>query len=229
MTGTIGAVTSEESATATDTAATTRETTPDPGPAGPVTFRPVPLPALVAVGFLAIGISPIAFNGGPWFLVFLLPLALAWWVLRTRTVVDDESLRVLSVRGSRRTGWDEVATLRVVDRGWVRAVQPDEAEVPLVGVRTRDLGRLAGASGGRITMPTPEEIEAAREHERELEATRMRIARLREAREARDAEAAVAESDEPGDEPGDVGGDTDAQWQPGAPADTPGGQDGDRA
>ncbi|MHC1560051.1 PH domain-containing protein [Actinomycetospora sp. C-140] len=177
---------------------------------GRVTFRPIPLPALVAVGMLAIGISPIAFLGGPWFLVLLVPVALAWVVIRTRTVVDDTSLRVLTLGGSRRIPWDDVETLRVADRGWVRAVRGgaarsgagaaapeagDREEPALVGVRARHLGRVAQASGGRITMPTPEEVEEAREHERELEAARMRITALRErqAATAQVAEDAPAE------------------------------------
>ena len=162
------------------TAGTTAGPT-DEVPARPATFRAVPMPALIAVGFVAICISPIAFLGGPWFLVFLLPLALGWWVVRTRTTVDVEALRVRSAWGSQRLAWDDLATLRVVERGWVRAVRGDESELALVGVRTRDLGRVAQASGGRITMPTPEEVEDAAAHQRELEATRMRIARLREA------------------------------------------------
>jgi Bacterial PH domain len=174
-------VTSEETATTTDGAPAVR----------PATFRAVPLPALVAVGFLALAVSPIAFLGGPWWLFYLLPIALGWWVIRTRTVVDAEALRVLSAWGSRRVDWNDVATLRVVDRGWVRAVRGEDAEQPLVGVRTRDLGRVAQASGGRITMPTPEEVELAQEHERELEAARQRVARLRE----HEAEDGAAESD----------------------------------
>jgi hypothetical protein len=160
--------------------------TTDEVPARPATFRAVPMPALIAVGFVAICISPIAFLGGPWFLVFLLPLALGWWVVRTRTTVDVEALRVRSAWGSQRLAWDDLATLRVVERGWVRAVRGDESELALVGVRTRDLGRVAQASGGRITMPTPEEVEDAAAHQRELEATRMRIARLREAEQQTD-------------------------------------------
>ena len=163
---------------------------PATGPAArPATFRAVPLPALVAVGFVAIGISPIAFQGGPWFLVFLVPLALAWWLVRTCTVVDATALRVRSAWGSQRIAWDDVATLRVVDRGWVRAVRADGNESALTGVRTRDLGRVALASGGRITMPTPEEVEDAIAHQRELEATRMRVAKLREARQEAQSEA----------------------------------------
>lgn len=187
MCGTIAGVTSEQT---TDSPATA------PGPA---TFRPVPLVALVAVGFVVIGISPIAFQGGPWFLLFLLPLLPAWWLVRTRTVVDGAALRVLRAWGSQRVAWDDLATLRVAERGWVRAVRRDESEVALVGVRPRDLGRVALASGGRIDMPTPDEVTAAREHERELEATRLRIARLRGRQESGGGEAGqVAEAGESG-------------------------------
>ena len=115
-------------------------------------------------------------------------------MVRTRTTVDVEALRVRSAWGSQRLAWDDLATLRVVERGWVRAVRGDESELALVGVRTRDLGRVAQASGGRITMPTPEEVEDAAAHQRELEATRMRIARLREAEQDRPADG--------GDRPG---------------------------
>jgi Bacterial PH domain len=107
-------------------------------------------------------------------------------VVRTRTTVDVEALRVRTAWGFQRLAWDDLATLRVVERGWVRAVRGDESELALVGVRTRDLGRVAQASGGRITMPTPEEVEDAAAHQRELEATRMRIARLREAEQETD-------------------------------------------
>ena len=168
-------------------------TTTTDAASGRVTFRPIPLPALVAVGMLTIGMSPLAFQGGPWFLVFLVPVALAWVVVRTRTVVDETSLGVLTPWSARRIPWEEVATLRVADSGWLRAVRtggsrPDETA--LVGVRARHLGRVAQASGGRISMPTPEEVEEAREHERELEATKMRITALRE----RQAEAARVEA-----------------------------------
>ncbi|WP_166659694.1 PH domain-containing protein [Actinomycetospora succinea] len=176
---------------------TSEQTSDDPVTAasGPATFRPVPLVALIAVGFLLIGLSPIAFQGGAWFLVLLLPLLPAWWLLRTRTVVDGTALHVRLAWGAHRVPWDDVATLRVAERGWVRAVRGEEAarsgagaaapkannsEVALVGVRPRDLGRVARASDGRIDMPTPDEVAAAREHQRELEATRMRIAKLRE-------------------------------------------------
>jgi hypothetical protein len=173
-------------------------TTPDtepaadtPAPPAPATFR-VPLVSLVAVVFLALSLSPIAFQGGAWFALLLIPLAIAWWVLRTCTVVDADVLRVRTAWGSTRWAWSRVATLRLVDRRWVRAVGTSEtqrsgarpsrgdAELVLRGVRVRDLGRVGEASGGRIRVPSPAEAQAAEDHRRELEAARMRIARLRE-------------------------------------------------
>ena len=204
--------------TSEETAAPAAATRP-----APATFRAVPLVALVAVGFLLIGVSPIAALGGPWLLMFLVPLAAAWWVVRTRTVVDADALRVVSAVGSRRLPWSDVATLRVAQRGWVRAVRPDEGEVALTGVRARDLGRVAGASAGRITMPTAEEVAAAREHERELEAARLRIARLRAQRGADVEPGGPADGDAGGDAAGDAGGGS------GDPADTPPGDAEQRA
>jgi hypothetical protein len=147
--------------------------------AGPATFRAVPTVSLVALGFLALCLSPIAFQGGLWFLLFLIPLVGAAWVLRSRTRVDTEGLQVRRLLGTRSLTWSEVATLRLVERGWVRAVPQDGADLELRGVRIRDLGRVGEASGGRVSAPSPAEAEAAAEHARELEAARMRIARLR--------------------------------------------------
>ncbi len=156
---------------------------------GPATFRAVPTVSLVAIGFLALCLSPIAFQGGPWFLLFLIPLAGAAWVVRSRTRVDTDGLHVRRLLGTRSLAWSEVATLRLVERGWVRAVPQEGADLELRGVRIRDLGRVGEASGGRVSAPSPAEAEEAAEHARELEAARMRIARLRERQEfAEDAE-----------------------------------------
>jgi hypothetical protein len=146
----------------------------------PATFRAVHTVALVAVGFLALCLSPIAFQGGPWFLLFLVPLAVAVWVVRSRTRVDEDGVHVRRVVGTRSLGWSEVSGLRLPEKGWVRAVPADGAELELRGVRIRDLGRIGEASGGRISAPSPAEAEAAAEHARELEAARMRVAALRE-------------------------------------------------
>ena len=146
----------------------------------PAVFRAVPTVALVAVAFLALCLSPIAFQGGTWFLLFLIPLAGAAWVVRSRTLVDTEGVHVRRLLGTRSMAWSDVATLRLVQRGWVHAVPQEGPDLELRGVRIRDLGRVGEASGGRISAPSPAEAEAAAEHARELEAARMRIARLRE-------------------------------------------------
>lgn len=186
--GTIAGVSEERGTTAVttgepdDTSTTdaraddaTRPTTPRPA-----TFRAVHTVALVAVGFLALCLSPIAFQGGPWFLLFLIPVAVAVWVVRSRTRVDEDGLHVRRVLGTRSLRWAEVSGLRLPDKGWVRAVPADGPELELRGVRVRDLGRVGEASGGRISAPTPAQAEAAADHARELEAAKMRIAALRE-------------------------------------------------
>ncbi|MCD2190339.1 PH domain-containing protein [Actinomycetospora soli] len=190
-------------------------TSADTTPAAPATFRAVPTVALVAVGFLALCMSPIAFQGGPWFLVFLLPVAVGVWVVRSRTRVDAEGLHVHRVLGSRSVAWSDLSGLRLPEKGWVRAVPVEASEVELRGVRIRDLGRVAEASGHRISAPTPAEAEAAAEHARELEAARMRVAKLRE-RQAEQAEQVEQAED------------TTADTTQGTPGDTPDEADGTR-
>lgn len=184
-------MTQEEGSTTTAGGPAEHPPAPDGPAATPVVFRAVHGVALVAVGFFALCLSPIAFQGGPWFLLFLGPLAVAAWVLRRATVVDAEGLRVRRLVGSRTMPWSQVATLRLADRGWVRAVPAEGAELELPGVRVRDLGRVGEASGGRISAPTPAEAEAAAEHARELEAARLRVARLREQQAAADGSGAA--------------------------------------
>ncbi len=116
-------------------------------------FR-LPTTGLVGVFALALCATPVAFGTPGLQAVYLVPLALGWWLLRTRTVVDPESLQVHGALRTRRLSWDDVDRLRVSERAWVRAVLDDGAEVALPAVRARDLPRLAAASGGRIPDPT---------------------------------------------------------------------------
>ncbi len=208
VTGTIAEV-SDEQGTAVAATGGSEDDRGDTTPQ-PAVFRAVPTVSLVAVGFLALCLSPIAFQGGPWFLLFLIPLAGAAWVLRSRTRVDTEGLHVRRLLGTRSMAWSDVATLRLVERRWVRAVPQDGADLELRGVRIRDLGRVGEASGGRISAPSPAEAEAAAEHARELEAARMRIARLRE-------RAGSADGTEPVEPEGDADAD-EHDAGPGAPS-----------
>jgi hypothetical protein len=114
-------------------------------------FRIPPLTILGAV-LLAVCATPVAF-GAPWFwLVYLLPVAVVVWVLRVRTTVDEEALTVRRLVGSRRVPWSEIRSLHLRDKGGVRAVLADGAELPLPSVRVRDLPQLAAASGGHLSM-----------------------------------------------------------------------------
>ncbi len=104
----------------------------------------------VAIAFCAI---PFAF-GAPWFwLVYLVPLAMVVWVLRTRTTADAEALTVRRVLRRRRVPWAEISSLRLSDKSGVRAVLTGGSEVTLPAVRVRDLPLLAAASGGRLPDP----------------------------------------------------------------------------
>ena len=114
-------------------------------------FRISPLTILGAV-LLAVCATPVAF-GAPWFwLVYLLPVAVVVWVLRVRTTVDEEALTVRRLVGSRRVPWSEIRSLHLRDKGGVRAVLADGAELPLPSVRVRDLPQLAAASGGHLSL-----------------------------------------------------------------------------
>jgi len=120
---------------------------------GRLVFR-VPGSALVAVLFLVLCASPLAV-AAPWLaLIYLIPLGLAVWLLRTRTVVDTEKLVIRRVLTRTVLPWSAITSLRVADRKWVRAVRTDGGEVVLPTVRTRHLPALALMSGGRLPDPT---------------------------------------------------------------------------
>src|SRR2546423_12032888 len=107
-----------------------------------------PLGVLAAVA-LAVCATPVAF-GAPWlFLIYLVPIGIVVWVLRTRTVVDPQTVTARSLLGRRRIPWDDIASLRLRDTGKVSAVLTGGAELALPAVRVRDLPVLAAASGGR--------------------------------------------------------------------------------
>jgi Bacterial PH domain len=122
--------------------------------AGPprAVFRVSPLVVLFALA-LAVCATPVAWSAPFLWLVYLVPLGIIVWTLRTRTVADPDGLRVRRLVGGRRMSWDEVTALRLVGRSRVRAVLADRGEVALPAVRVRDLHVLAVASGGRIPDP----------------------------------------------------------------------------
>ena len=118
-----------------------------------VIFR-VPTTGLLPVGLLAICESPLVTTAGPVFaLLYLVPIVLAVWILRTRTIVDGVQLRTRSLFGARTLAWTDIRSLKLPRRGWVNAVLTGDELAPLPGVRTRHLPMLAALSGGRLSDP----------------------------------------------------------------------------
>ncbi|HEX4701835.1 MAG TPA: PH domain-containing protein [Pseudonocardiaceae bacterium] len=116
-------------------------------------FR-IPMSALVAVVFMMLCASWVAV-ASPWLaLIYMLPIGVAVWLVRTRTVVDVDKLVVRRVLTRTELPWSAITALRVDDRKWVRAVRTDGGEVVLPTVRTRHLPALALISGGRLPDPT---------------------------------------------------------------------------
>jgi hypothetical protein len=111
--------------------------------------------ALLPVAVLAVCAIPLA-TAGPWGpLILLVPAAAAAWVLRVGVDVGEDGITARSVAGRRLVPWDELAGIRVADRGDLWLVTTGGTEVRLPVMRARDLPRLASLSGGRIEVPAP--------------------------------------------------------------------------
>ena len=111
--------------------------------------------ALLPVLFLVVCVLPLAFATS-WTVVFLLvPVLVAAWVLRTGVDVGDDGVTVRSLAAARHVPWNEVAGIRVADRGDLYLVTTRGTELRLPVLRARDLPRLAAVSGGRIPAPGP--------------------------------------------------------------------------
>ena len=117
-------------------------------------FR-IPGVALVGVLFGLASMSVLALAGPKLLLLtYLIPIMIGVWVVRTRTVVDADVIRVRRLFTARKIGWSDLAGLRVQDRKWVRAVLADGDQVTLPCVKLRHLPVLSLLSGGRLPDPT---------------------------------------------------------------------------
>jgi Bacterial PH domain len=117
-----------------------------------VIFR-VPTTGLLAVGFLALCITPAAASDLVLTPLYLVPIVLAVWIPRTRTVVDRERLTTRTLFGGRTIEWTQIRSLKLPRRGWVSAVLDGDELAPLPGIRTRHLSMLAMVSDGRLADP----------------------------------------------------------------------------
>jgi hypothetical protein len=141
-----------------DTSAGQDDAADEPGdavidPAPRAVFRPSPLVVLVAFAF-AFCATPFAFGAPLFWLIYLVPVAMIVWAVRTRTIVDPDGLTVRRVLGRRTVPWSEVSSLRLTRRTRVRAVLNGGAELTLPAVHVRNLPALSAASGGHLPDPS---------------------------------------------------------------------------
>jgi hypothetical protein len=130
-----------------------------------VVFR-VPAVGILASLLLAACATPIAVTLSYGWLLYLIPLALIIFVMRTRTIVDGNGMVARTVFGRTVIPWDSLRSLRVQEKSWVRAVLDDDREVTLPAVRTGSIPLLSQVSGGLVPDPSPPtEEEAASEEE----------------------------------------------------------------
>jgi hypothetical protein len=127
-----------------------------------VVFR-IPTPALFAAGSAAICATPVAWGVPGLQVLYLLPAAFAWWVVRNRTTVDGERIVARDTFGKRVVPWSEVKAIKVVPKGWLSVVLTDDSLVRLPAVRASHLPMLSQVSGGRVADPTA--VSADREAE----------------------------------------------------------------
>lgn len=123
---------------------------------GPIVFRNSPL-GVIAVITLAVCVMPVAVTAPGMLVLFLIPIGLLYWIMRTRTVVDADTVLVRGMVRSRRVAWTDITALRLRTRSRVSAVLADGTELPLPAVHVRDLPLVSSMSGGRL----PDLSEAA--------------------------------------------------------------------
>ncbi|WP_460954852.1 PH domain-containing protein [Parasphingorhabdus pacifica] len=118
-----------------------------------LTFRILPT-ALLAVLAIAVCVTPLAFAHPALLMLFLLPVGLAYWILRLKTVVTPDRITSRMLLRTREIDWQDVRRIRLNERRWLRAVLDSGQEILLPAVRVRDLPRVAAMSGGLIPDPT---------------------------------------------------------------------------
>ncbi|MGI5505223.1 PH domain-containing protein [Lentzea sp. CA-135723] len=123
-------------------------------------FR-IPATALLAAGLIAICVTPVAWAIPGLQALYVLPLGYAYWVLRNRTTVTEEEIVARGAFGTTTLRWTDVKSIRLVQKGWLRAVRQDDSEVTMPAVRFMHLPALHVISGGLVPDPTAKDEEPA--------------------------------------------------------------------
>lgn len=85
--------------------------------------------------------------------VLVLPVLLAVWIARLKTVVTEDGLHVVGTFSSREVDWAQIDGLKFTRWGPARAVLVDDTSVRLPAITFGDMPRLSAASRGRIPDP----------------------------------------------------------------------------
>lgn len=113
----------------------------------------VPLVFLAAIVLMGISVPGFAWT-------LIIPVILAWWIHRLRTIVDEQGLTAVGTFHTTRIPWHDVAGLRFPKWKAVRVELTDGSSVRLPSISFNDLPLLAAASGGRVPDPFAAEREA---------------------------------------------------------------------
>jgi hypothetical protein len=117
-------------------------------------FR-IPRTSFMAIALLTICVTPIALGEIPYLQwLYLFPIALAVFVIRTRTVATREGLAIRTMFGRRDVPWSALKGLAITKKSRVQAVLKDDTKVPLPTVRTRHLPVLSLVSEGLVADPS---------------------------------------------------------------------------
>ncbi|QFU87136.1 PH domain-containing protein [Amycolatopsis sp. YIM 10] len=130
------------------------ETPQDNAPTAPKAIFRVPGTALLAVLFLAVCVTPVAFALPGLQALYLIPLGIGAWVIRTRTTADADGITVRTLLGRRVLPWESLKGFTLTEKSKVIAVLGDDTKVALPAVRTRHLPVLSLVSGGRLDDPS---------------------------------------------------------------------------
>jgi hypothetical protein len=118
-------------------------------------FRNSPLAVLAAIAFM-VCFTPVALTVPGMTVLYLIPIAMVFWVLRLRTTVDADTIAARGTLRTQRVDWSDVTALRLRTRSRISAVLNSGTELPLPAVHVRDLPVLAMMSGGRLPDPSAE-------------------------------------------------------------------------
>lgn len=106
----------------------------------------VPLMFVVAIVLAGVSLTWLGWT-------FVVPVILAWWITRIKTIVTEDGMRAVHTVGSREIAWDELDGISFPRWGSVRAVLVGGDKVRLPAITFADLPRLSAASRGRVPDP----------------------------------------------------------------------------